>query len=435
MAQREVLTGVARARLSATAAFVACLLVAPAGAQTPERGAALSIGEAQMLAVERSRLVAASRAQTQASREMRVSADQLPDPVLQAGLENVPVNGSDQFSIGRDFMTQRSIGVTQEFVREDKRKARAARFEREAEVGEARRELTVAQIRRDVSIAWLERSFQESTRTLLESDAKEVELQVEAADSAYRAGRGSQADAFAARTLLEQIRDRIGQADQQIAAATALLSRWVGADAQRPLAERPAADAAPPRDDLLDDRVDRHPQLAMLAGQEAMAQADADLARANRRPDWSWGLTYSQRGSSYSNMVSINVSVPLPWNRAHLQDRELAARLAQREQAQAEREDARRALVADAQATWRQWEIERSRLARYDGSLIPLAQQRIAAALAAYRGAGATLATVLEARRSEIEMRLDRLNIELDSARLWAQLDYLVPMQADGFQR
>jgi outer membrane protein TolC len=415
-----------RARLGGVA-LAALLLVpaAPAGAQSAGAGAALSLEQALRLAVEGSHLVAASRAQAQASREMEVSAGQLPDPVLKAGLDNVPLSGPDQFSVGRDFMTQRSIGVLQEFAREDKRRARAARYEREAQVGEAQRELTVAQVRRDVSTAWLERSYQESARALLQAQAAEAELQVDAADSAYRAGRGSQVDVFAARTQLEQIHDRASAAEQQIAAATARLSRWIGAAADRPLAERPATDAAPPAEALADDRVERHPQLAVLAGQEAMAQADADLARANRRPDWSWELTYSQRGSSYSNMISLNVSVPVPWNRSHLQDRELAARLAQRDQAQAEREDARRALAAEAQAAWRQWSIQRARLARYDASLTPLAERRTEAALAAYRAAAAPLATVLEARRGEIETKLDRLNIELDAARLWVQLNYL----------
>ena len=32
---------------------------------------------------------------------------------------------------------------------------------------------------------------------------------------------------------------------------------------------------------------------------------------------------YSQRGPAYSNMVSLNVSLPLPWDRKNRQDREL----------------------------------------------------------------------------------------------------------------
>lgn len=427
MSSREMLSKGLRAGLGAAVLFTIGVHFAPARAQTAAGSSVLSLDQALKLAVDRSQLVAASQARTEASREMQVSAGQLPDPVFTAGINNVPINGPDQFSIARDFMTQRTIGVTQEFTRGDKRQARAARYERQALVGQAQRELMVAQVRRDAAIAWFERSYEESARSLLQDQAREAELQIEAADAAYRAGRGSQTDVFAARTQLEQIRDRVSQTDQQIAAATAQLSRWVGADAQRPLGERPPTDVIALQETVLGQEVDRHPQLAVLAGQEAVAQADADVAHANRWPDWSWQLMYGQRGASYSNMISLNVSVPVPWNRSHLEDRELSARLAQREEVREEREDARRELLAEAQAAWGQWKIDRLRLKRYDESLIPLAEQRTAVALAAYRGVAAPLTTVLEARRSEIETKLERLNVELSAARLWVQLDYLVP--------
>jgi hypothetical protein len=61
--------------------------------------------------------------------------------------------------------------------------------------------------------------------------------------------------------------------------------------------------------------------------------------------------------------------------------------------------------------------------------LVPLATQRTEAALAAYRGASAPLASVLDARRAEIEARMDQLKLEMETARLWAQLNYLLPSQ------
>ena len=56
---------------------------------------------------------------------------------------------------------------------------------------------------------------------------------------------------------------------------------------------------------------------------------------------------FSQRGSAYSNMVSLNVSVPLQWDQKNRQDRELAARLA------TGRTDARRARGEPRARTWR----------------------------------------------------------------------------------
>lgn len=42
-----------------------------------------------------------------------------------------------------------------------------------------------------------------------------------------------------------------------------------------------------------------------------------------------------------------------------------------------------------------------------------------------------TLTAVLEARRAEIDTRVERLRLEMGAARLWAQLSYLVPVGHD----
>ena len=136
---------------------------------------------------------------------------------------------------------------------------------------------------------------------------------------------------------------------------------------------------------------------------------------------------YSQRGSAYSNMVSINVSVPLQWDQTNRQDRELSARLALAEQMRAQREEITREHVTEARSWLQQWQGNRGRLAHYDSSLVPLAAERTQASIAAYRGGGGSLAGVLEARRMEIDTRMERLRLEMETAGLWAQLQYLIP--------
>ena len=140
---------------------------------------------------------------------------------------------------------------------------------------------------------------------------------------------------------------------------------------------------------------------------------------------------YNQRGSAYSNMVSVNVSIPLQWDQKNRQDRELAAKLAGVEQKRAEREEATRAHVAEAQAMLQEWHSDRERLTRYDSSLLPLATERTRASIAAYRGGAGSLSVVLESRRAEIDIRIERLRLEMGAARLWAQLNYLVPAGHD----
>ena len=74
-----------------------------------------------------------------------------------------------------------------------------------------------------------------------------------------------------------------------------------------------------------------------------------------------------------------------------------------------------------------EWENDRERAGRYARELVPLASERTQAALAAYRGGKASLADVLLARRNEIDVRLQTLQLEMDTARLWAQLNFQLP--------
>jgi outer membrane protein TolC len=136
---------------------------------------------------------------------------------------------------------------------------------------------------------------------------------------------------------------------------------------------------------------------------------------------------FSQRGSRYSNMVSFAVSLPLPWDRPQRQDRELAARLAQAEALRAEREELAREHLAETEGWLDAWRAGLARLALIDRERMPLAHQRIDAALGAYRGGSAPLATVLEARRSALALHMERIAAELETARLWARLEFLIP--------
>jgi outer membrane protein TolC len=388
---------------------------------------ALTLDEAVRLASAQSAQVIALQAQARAARETAVAAGQRPDPVLKLGVNNLPVDGAERFNIGRDFMTMRSLGVMQEFTRTEKRTARNARAQREADIAVVAQRQVTAALQRECAAAWLERSYQHSLRDLLVAAAQEAELQVQAAEALYRGGRGLQADIFAARSEAELLRDRIDQAQRAITLATTQLRRWIGDAAMRPLAARPALTIPAWLNEGFAQHLERHPQIASAAALEALARADVAIARANKSTDWSVELMYSQRGSGFSNMVSINLAVPLQWDQKRRQDRELAAAQAMAERAAAQRQDQQREHEAEVRAMAQEWESYALRLKRYDSTLLTLAQQRTAAAIAAYRASTGTLAAVLAARRAQLDTELERLRIEMDMARLWTQLHYLIP--------
>ena len=412
------------------AAALAIVMLAYSHIAPAQTAASLTIDDAVQLAAVQSRRVAAAQAQALAARETAVAARQPPDPVLRAGIANLPVDGADRFSLTRDFMTMRSLGLMQELTRTDKLNARAERALREADVAGTAGHQALADAQRDAALAWLERSFQQSARELLLAQVAQAELQVQAAEALYRGNKGPLADVFGARSQVEQLRDRVAQTERDAMLATTRLGRWIGADAARPAAARPEFALPAWTDADLGHALAAHPQIAAAYQQEALASAEADLARAEARGDWSVELMFSQRGPSYSNMVSINFSLPLAWQRSMRQDREIAARQALVARSRAERDDVQRAHEAEVRGMLQEWRSHASRLQRFDAQLIPLAQARAEASLSAYRGGNGALAAVLDARRAEVELHLDRLRLESDIGRLWAQLAFLIPHPA-----
>lgn len=411
------------------------LLATACAAQLALAQEPLSLQDAQRVAMGRALQLTAQNAVISATQEMAVAAGQLPDPVLKLGVENLPITGPDTFNFTRDFMTMRRIGIAQEFPREEKRKLKSERLERDSERLTAQRRVTVAAVQRDTALAWVDRHYAQAMRALLVQQQQETALQVQAAETAFGTGRGSQADVITARAALALLADRMGLVDRQIRTAALQLSRWIGPAAERSPAGQPPwqtsvlAQAIFPHgaDSPLADPIKDHPQLAVLAAQLNAAQVDASLSEANKTADWSVEASFSQRGPEFSNMISLVFSVPIQWDRAKRQDRELAAKLALVAEAQALYDDMLRSHEAELRILHNDWQNGKERVARYATQLLPLASQRSEAALAVYRSGKGDLASVLAARRDEIEVRMQAISVEMEAARLWAQLEFLVP--------
>jgi outer membrane protein TolC len=391
----------------------------------------LTLAEAQRLATLRSERIEAGDLGVSASKDLAKAAGERPDPVAKIGLENVPVNGSEAFSLQKDFMTMRSVGIMQEITRPSKLRARAAESEQAVRLAEAKRAQALVEVRRDSALAWLERYYAEATQRTVTEQVEAARLEVAAAEAAYRGGRGTAADVLAAREAVAEFEDQTLEASRAVSTSRIALARWVGDAAERPLAGDPAIDTIPLHKHTLDAQLQDHPEIVALERREELARAGAEVARADRRPDWSVEFIYSARGTGYSNMATLELTVPLQIRRGYRQDPKLAAKLAEASQAKAEREDMLREHSADIAAAIDAWESTRERRNRYRTTIIPLAADRTVAARAAYQGGKATLTDLLSAHRAEIGARLKALELEATAARLWADLAFLsVPSDA-----
>jgi outer membrane protein TolC len=406
------------------ACAVATLLVLPAA--RADEAPALSLDEALRLATDRSPQIAAQRSAIDSAREAAVSARQLPDPKLFFGVDNLPVTTSDAFSISHDFMTMRKIGLMQDFPRAAKRDLKGKLAEQLTAREQAMLGDVQLALRRDVAGAWIERYFAQRMAAVVDEQMAEVQLQADAMQAGLASGKTRPAELLAVKVNLQTLQDKRADFDRQAARAKVMLARWLGDAAGRTLAPF-ALPTVPADQGALADHDAHHPHLQSLEHQVQAAQADASLAQASVKPDWSLEFAYAQRGPSFSNMISVQVTVDLPLFRYNRQNREIASKVALIERARDLKEDALRQHLSEEQAAWVDWDTATTRLQRFDDSLLPLSHERTQAALAAYRGGRSDLAPVLQARRDELDIKLQSVQLAADQARACAQLLYFLP--------
>lgn len=391
----------------------------------------LSFAKSQRLALAQSSQLVAQDAAISAASELAVVAGERPDPTLSLGIDNLPVNTADRFSVSRDFMTMRRIGLMQEVTRSDKLALRRQRQEKQALLAGAEKAAEQSEILRASGKAWLESYYLQQMLGLLDEQLRQARQQVIAGEGAYRGGRNTQADVLAARAEALTLEDQLADVQRQLRVANTALARWVGADqAAQTLAGEPDIHRIHFEVTELETHLNRHPDLLMLARRVDVAETEAKLAEADKRSDWSVELSYAQRGPEFSNMMSLGVSTPLQWDQSRRQNRELAARQALLVFAKAERDDMFRSHVAEVRAQVDAWQTDRQRLQRSREQRLPLAQARVQAVLASYRGGKAGFADVLAARRSALELKLQTLQLEMQTAIEWVELNFLLPESA-----
>lgn len=405
----------------------ACLLLMPLALTAAE----LSFTQAQQLALAQSSQLIAQDAAIAAASDLAIAAGERPDPTLSLGIDNLPLNTADRFSLTRDFMTMRRIGLMQEVTRSDKLALRRQRQEKQALLAGAEKTAEQSEILRAAGKAWLESYYLQQMLGLLDEQLRQARQQVIAGEGAYRGGRNTQADVLTARAEALAVEDELADVQRQLRVAKTALARWVGAEqAAQTLIGEPDINRIHFQVDELESHLSRHPDLLMLARRVDVAETEAKLAEADKRSDWSVELSYAQRGPDFSNMMSLGVSTPLQWDQSRRQNRELAARQALLTQAKAERDDMFRGHVAEVRAQVDAWQSDRQRLQRTREQRLPLAQARVQAVLASYRGGKAGLADVLAARRSALDLKLQTLQLEMQTAIEWVELNFLLPESA-----
>ncbi|HUG73755.1 MAG TPA: TolC family protein [Steroidobacteraceae bacterium] len=387
---------------------VLCVLAAGAGlggGLVQAADSRLLLDEAIERALAEAPQLTASRAYVEAASQSAASAGRLPDPELIVGVDNLPVTTADRFSLNRDFMTMRKVGVMQSVPSRASRRVQSELAHQEVSLAEAQLRAQQFEIALSAAQAWINHAVARQSLQRLRALRGDLAIQSGAARAALLGGRSGATEAIVSESVLAGLEARIFDFEQQAAVARAELGRWVGevpAEVPPELPWRQQFDQ--PETSTIDVLGDA--PLAPTEPEVALARSRVALARAGKRPDWSTELSYANRGPGYSDMVSLQFRVALPMFSRTRQDPEIAARLAEARGREAAREEAIREHHAHVQAAMAVRNSGQTRLAHYESVLLPLAEDRMRVATASYGAGQGELREVLEALDSQADLSL-----------------------------
>jgi outer membrane protein TolC len=166
-----------------------------------------------------------------------------------------------------------------------------------------------------------------------------------------------------------------------------------------------------------------HPELAAFAPMTREAQARVNDAQAQKNSDWSWELDYQHRDRQFGDMVSVQLSWDLPLFPETRQNPVIAARQAQLDQLEAERDALSREHTQQLESELADYEQLDRAMHRSEDSLLPLAREKVELSMASYRAGKGDLNAVVAARRELIQARLKQVDVQaqraLSNARLY----------------
>jgi outer membrane protein, heavy metal efflux system len=437
---------------------VAIILAArPAGAQANSLDALIARADSAspVLQAARYRVTAASA---------RVGpAAAWADPMLMAGIQNLPLgsenvagaggHGSAASTIPGDPMTMKMIGVSQTIPYPGKLRLRRQAAEREVDAARANLDATGLATAGDVRTAFFELAYIDRALTIVERNRSVLADLIQVTEAHYASGTGGQQDVLKARVeaarlggtasaLLEERRAIsaelnaiLNRDDTTSVPSAAIPERIVQAAipsdpnrirfAAQTLGARTVDSPFPPLAELQDLAVRQNPTLreneADLAGQTARV----DLARKGSRPDFDVSLQYGQRNQR-PDMITAEISVPLPIHKRARQDQELAEARAELSAMESDRRAKINSVRAQVARLVSELERGRTQLAIYVKAILPQGNAAATAALASYQSGKTDLLTVLDNQNTVFTYETEYYRSLSDFAKNLAELEQVV---------
>jgi outer membrane protein TolC len=385
----------------------------------PFGGEVLTLQQAQTLALASDQGIESSLHAREASALDAGAANQLPDPTISVGLQNLPL---DNFSMTRLPTTMLAVTLSQTLPPGDTLAQQALAADARTAAKSADIQVKQRVLLREVQRFWLTVYRDEQTMALLRDEQAAYQQLLHSAQTAYSAGRARATDLVRLQVKLAELDDAVAQKAGDAAATRARLARWIG---DRALAPWPVALPRALRD-LPSGDVNQQPELAVLRAGLGEARADVGVAKAAFKPQFGLEVGYGVNAGTMPNTGSIGVSMSLPIFTGERQVPRLAA-AQQRAAAQQLALDNRAAeLHAERQSLLRRVASLNQRIEGFDGRILPQLTQVRSLAQSQFGAGGGDFTAIVDAEQALIQGRQQRLDLTIDRASSLIDLRYLV---------
>jgi outer membrane protein TolC len=227
---------------------------------------------------------------------------------------------------------------------------------------------------------------------------------------------------------LSRLDDRLIDINNQHRRAIAVLSEWIGREADRPIAENLPSWQTAPSLATMQSSLLGHPAVRAAEARIEAKEARIDVAEEDYKSGWVWDLGYGYRdgrlpdGTSRSDFISLSVTMDLPFFQENRQDRRLASAFSERRAAEASKTELLRRLNSQLEAEYAQWVELDKRIELYEQQILTLAENNAQAALVAYQSDAADFADVMRAYIDDLNTRVDHIRLQVERAQSYATL-------------
>jgi cobalt-zinc-cadmium efflux system outer membrane protein len=381
-------------------------------ATSPTSGqSALSLAQAQRIALEHNWDLLAAAKGIDAALAQKIVAHEFPNPTFAYSSAKISIDDHPNSTPAGNGLWQRSydtiFAINQLFEVGGKRRSRQTAAQAgvesaQAQFFDARRTLDLAVAKAYVAAAQAE----ESVRVLSQSAAT-LRQEARIAELRLKAGEISSSDKDQIEITAERFELEAKTAESAAAQARVALENLLGTPSPRGaivLTDRLETLAAGPTTEPPPGAAARRPDVVAAEAALRKSESELRLQKANRIPDPTFLFMYEHEPPDLPDTVGLGVSFPLPlWNRntGNLRSAEAA-----RDQARLALQKAEAQAAADVATARLAYEDARKRWQSYRDAIRPKSENIRKTIAFAYEKGGVSLLDLLVAERNDNEVRL-----------------------------